>query len=219
MSTEAKTLTAKRLAERALRPAVKTLSRTHSRFVGTVKIALFLSAGALILLLVVWPRLNGSGDGFRLSFADLRRDTEGNLGVTRARFAGTDGNDRPFVVTAANAVQQHGSFDVFALNGLQADITIGNGMWISVSAETGMYDRNERLLTLTGPIEIFSDQGYELHANSAVVDLAKGTIVSTQAVDGHGPMGAVRADGFRFTSAGGLLNLTGGVRVTAYPGA
>ena len=209
---------ASRLAERALRPTLGSLSRRYSRFVGTIKVVLFLAAGALVLLMVAWPRLNGT-TGFRLSFADLKADAEGNLGVTRARFAGTDANNRPFVVTAERAVQQHGSFELFALNTLQADITLDDGVWISVAAASGTYNRGARLLTLFGPIEIFSDQGYELHATVAVIDLAAGTVVSDQPIEGHGPMGTVRADGLFFSSAGGRLSLTGRVRVTANPGA
>lgn len=193
--------------------AISSFSRRYSRFVGLMKFALPGFAVGLVALMVAWPGRFGDGEGFRLSFANLAPDPDGNVGVTRARFAGTDSRARPFFITAERAVQQSARFEVFDLEALQADMTLSNGTWISVSAVAGVFDRGGRHLLLEGPIEIFTDIGYELHALEASINLAAGTVETGRPVNGHGPLGAIWAEGMRFTSDGGVIAFWGGVRV------
>ena len=202
---------------RDLQPVLRTLSRRYSRFVGLAKYGLIVAAGALVLLILAWPRINGDTDGVRLSFADLRPDAEGNVGVTRARFAGTDGANRPFLVTAERAIPESARFETFQLRTLQADLTLSDEGWISVSADRGTFERGARMLELGGDIAIFSDLGYEFHASQATVDLAAGTVVSSAPVEGHGPLGAVWADAMRFRSDEKSVQFTG-VRVVLNQG-
>ena len=195
------------------------VDRGYSRFVGWMKFVLPLAAVALIALMVGWPEIDGDSDGFRLSIADLAPDADGNLGITRARFAGTDRFDRPFLVTAEYATQDANGFDVFALETLQADLTLANGTWVTISAATGRFERSARILELAGPISVFTDVGYEIHADQARLDLEQGTVVSDGPVQGHGPIGAITAAlGVTFSSSAGILIFTGDVHVTINPG-
>ncbi|MBT3395709.1 MAG: LPS export ABC transporter periplasmic protein LptC [Alphaproteobacteria bacterium] len=187
-----------------------------------MKFVLPLAAVALIALMIGWPGVDGDGDGFRLSIADLAPDADGNLGITRARFAGTDRFDQPFLVTAEHAIQDAtqgaNGFDVFALETLQADLTMANGTWITISAATGQFERSARILDLVGPISVYTDVGYEIHADQARLDLRQGTVISDGPVQGHGPLGAISAsNGVAFSSDTGTLTFTGQVRVTINP--
>ena len=192
-------------------------SRRYSRFVGAMKFLLPVVALALIVMILAWPQIYGSEEGsFRFSFADLERDNTGALGVTKARFAGTDSANRPFTVTADRALQKEG-FEVFELTTLQADITTGDGTWLSITADTGEYRRADRVLVLGGIIDVYSNVGYEMHATEAVVNLGDGTVRSTRPVEGHGPLGAMRADTMIYSADGKRLQLSGGVRVVMNP--
>lgn len=190
-------------------------SRRYSAFVGWMKFLLPVSAAALVAIIVWWPRLE-SDPGFRFSFGDLERDEGGLLGVTKARFAGTDSNQRPFVVTADRAVQKEG-FDVFDLISLQADITTDNGTWISITADRGEFSRSGRVLHLAGAVDVFTNAGYELHTNEAVIDLNAGTLKTPTRIEGHGPLGMLQADTLHYTSGSRALSLIGRVRVTINP--
>jgi lipopolysaccharide export system protein LptC len=190
-------------------------SRRYSAFVGWMKFLLPVAAVVLVAMIVWWPRLEAT-PGFRFSFSDLERDEGGTLGVTKARFAGTDSNQRPFVVTAERAVQKEG-FDVFDLITLQADITTDNGTWISVTADRGEFSRSARMLRLNGGVDVFTNAGYELHAAEAVIDLNAGVMRTPTAIEGHGPLGMLQADTLTYTSGNKTLNLAGRVRVTINP--
>jgi lipopolysaccharide export system protein LptC len=196
------------------------IGRGYSQFVGLMKFGLPLAAVALIALMIGWPGIDGGGNGFRLSIADLAPDANGNLGITRARFAGTDRFDQPFLVTAEHAIQDAEGFDVFALETLQADLTMANGTWITISAATGQFERNALILDLMGPISVYTDVGYEIHADQARLDLRQGTVISNGPIQGHGPLGAISAsNGVAFSSDTGTLTFTGDVRVTMNPSA
>ncbi|MDA0653868.1 MAG: LPS export ABC transporter periplasmic protein LptC [Proteobacteria bacterium] len=193
--------------------AIASFSRRYSRFVGLMKLVLPAFALGLVVLIAAWPGRFGGGEGFRMSFADLAPDPDGALGVVRARFAGTDAGGRPFLITADRAVQQTARFDTFSLETLQADMTLDNGTWVSVSAIGGVFDRDGRQLQLEGPIDVFTDAGYEFHAAAAEIDLERGIVETTARVRGHGPLGAIEAGGMRFSGDGGVISFSGGVRV------
>lgn len=199
---------------------ITTLSGRYSRFVGWMKFILPMLAVALIALVIGWTGLNGEGDGFRFSIADLAPDAEGNLGITQARFASTDRFERPFLVTAEHATQDANGFDVFTLDTLQADISLNSGTWITVTAASGRFERSVGVLELGGPISMFTDIGYEFHAEQAVLDLEQGTVDSHRPVQGHGPLGAIWSkNGVKFSTATGALTFLGGVRVILNPAA
>ena len=172
----------------------------YSRFVGLMKFLLPSSALALIALVLAWP--NGGADRFRVPLADLGAQSVADLGITRARFFGADRDGRPFLITAERAVQRSPRLEVFDLDTLQADLTFQDGVWASLTATAGVYDRTAGRLLLTGPIDLHSDAGYELHAEDATVDLRAGTVATHRPVQGHGPVGEIYADGLRFRGDG-----------------
>ena len=165
-----------------------------------------------------WPGRFEGGEGFRLTFADLAPDPNGDPGVTRARFAGTDAQGRPLLITAEHAVQESGGFDIFQLKSLQADMTLDNGIWLSVIATGGVFDRGQGSLHLQGPIQVFTSVGYELHAEEAIIDLDKGAVTTDGPINGHGPLGNISAGTMQFTTGnGGGFAFSSGVRVLLNP--
>ena len=75
----------------------------------------------------------------------------------------------------------------------------------------------DRTLQLDGPINIFSDVGYEFHAETARVDLERSTAESDKPVHGHGPFGTLSADSFRLVDQGKRLLFKNNVRMTIRP--
>lgn len=194
------------------------MSPLYSRFVGAMKILLPLTAAALIGLVVAWPDESKDAAGFRLSFANTIPGDPGAPGMSKARYIGTDTNNQPFVITADAVTPDIKNQDRFLLTALQADITFDNDSWISLMAPTGIYDRGEQILHLPGKVDIFSDQGFELHTTGAKVDLARSVAEGDQPVQATGPLGVLEANGFRIQQRDSRLFFTGGVKLTARPG-
>ena len=197
---------------------VARVGANYSRFVGAMKLILPLVAAVLVGVVVAWPGLYERGDGYRILLAGLRSGDDDAPGLQRVRYVGSDGADRPYTVTAEAAQQDDADSERFRLRQLQADMTLESGAWVTVMADTGTYQRDRQTLALSGRVDVFSDQGYELNTASALVDLAEGTIVGPSPVRGQGPFGTIEAQSFRARDKGTHLLFEGGVRLVMRPG-
>lgn len=191
----------------------------RSRFVRLMRVFLPLSAVALVATVVAWPGPDSGGQRFQLSFSSEDGGAPPLPGMTRARYVGSDENDQPFVITADRALQSPDNPETVALENLQADITLESGTWLALTAASGLYHRDLSLLWLDGPVTLFSDNGFEFHAASAEIDLARGTVRSDQPVRGQGPLGLIDAQSFRIVKGDNRLFFTGDVKLVVYPDA
>jgi lipopolysaccharide export system protein LptC len=189
----------------------------YTRFVGMMKLILPLSAAALVGLVLAWPNDDDSGSTIPLSFSSIQLDGNGAPGMTRARFIGADKNAQPFVITADTVTQDTSASDRFNLVALQADMTFDSGPWITLMAPRGVFDRAENWLRLPDTVDIYSDQGFELHTRNAVIDLNNGIARGDSPVDANSPLGNLRAGGFEFIKEGERLIFRTRVRVTLLP--
>ena len=89
-------------------------------------------------------------------------------------------------------------------------------------AESGLYDQTMKLLDLSGGVSLYHDSGYELHTDTARVDLARNTARGLDPVTGHGPQGRIEAEGFEIAEHAKSIVFTGraqlGLRAAPGPG-
>ena len=200
-----------------LRGTIQKVGSGYSRFVSMMKVGLPVMALLLVVLVLIWPSLQSGNESFQLTFASIGEDADGITGMSNARFVGTDAANRPYVITAATASQSNASADTITLNMLQADMTLGSGTWVTMTADKGVYFRIDNRLELIGPVDVFSDLGYEFHAGDTTVDLAANRATSNQAVNGQGPFGLLSANSFRFSDKGNNLIFDGDVKLNIEP--
>ena len=181
----------------------------YSRFVGIMKILLPSAAGFLLLLIVVLPQFRQQDDRFRIGMNLIEESATDTLNMTNARYYGTDDKGQPYSVTAANVRERPNDDPAVDLTAPQADISLTDGSWLSISAHTGVYNRDEQLLNLDGNVSLYQDQGNEFHTGSARVDLDKGEAVGNDAVNSHGPFGSLEAAGFTMSETGKVVYFVG----------
>jgi lipopolysaccharide export system protein LptC len=119
-------------------------------------------------------------------------------------------------VSAEKATQVDNSSDVIDLTALQADMTMKDGAWLSMTADSGRLQRAKKLLDLTGQVNLFHDQGYELHTHDVHIDLAKDSAVGNQAVAGQGPSGELTAEGIEVFDNGQRVIFLGRTHMLFY---
>ena len=222
------------MAEQAAQPDVQTtdggasasaghgLSLTraggsYSRFANYMRIALPLVAVAIVILVVAWPQIMEKPKKFSLSVSNATTTEAGTQQIVNARFTGTDSANRPYSVTADTASQVKNEPDMIDLAFPKADITLQNGAWLALSAETGLFNRKLQVLNLRGGVTLFHDMGYELRTPSADISMEQGMASGDQTVTGQGPIGTIQSAGFRILDNGTRVLFTGKSRLVIYP--
>ncbi|MBC7907467.1 MAG: LPS export ABC transporter periplasmic protein LptC [Rhodospirillaceae bacterium] len=183
--------------------------RRYSRFVGLMKVVLPSLAVVLLGLVVAWPRLTATEDRFQLSFSALSPNSVESLSMVNARYFGVNARNQPFTVTADVATEDDPNSGVIVLDQPKADFTTLKGAGIYLEARRGFYYQKQQILDLEGEVNMFHDDGYELHTEKARLDLKRSTAEGNVAVTGQGPQGRIDGQGFRILEKGAQILVTG----------
>ena len=184
----------------------------YTRFVRRMKRLLSFSAFAIIFAVLAFFVVQRAPRELSLSFNKIGV-IENDLAMTNPRLSGADAGGNPFVITAKEAVQDADNAKRYTLKTIEADMNTPQG-WVNARAGAGVVDMNAQTMDLTGGIDLFTDNGYELHTSTAAVDLKGNLVTGNQPVNGQGPMGSMRADTFQYDRNAGLLTLAGRVTMT-----
>jgi lipopolysaccharide export system protein LptC len=133
--------------------------------------------------------------------------------MVNLHYAGVDKHDRPFTVTADGARQRPEVDDLVELEGPKADMTTASNTWLALTADAGVYRPQAQLLDLFGNVDVFQDKGNEFVTDSAHIDMGKGIAQGEDPVEGHGPFGSLKAEGFRIENQGDVIIFTGKTRL------
>lgn len=176
----------------------------YSQFVRYMRIGLPALAGFLILLVLILPQFMGDEDRFRVGNVTkpLKDAAADALSMVNARYFGTDAKGQPFSVTAKGVKERPDPDKRVDLVAPQADITLNSGDWLSVTAGTGVYNRETEQLDLAGDVSVFQDKGYEMHSAEVSVRMKDGSANSKLPVQAQGPFGQLEAQGFDLVDKG-----------------
>ena len=199
---------------KADRPPRLSLRDRHSLLVGTMKVMLPALAAGIVLVLIAWPRLVPQDRDFRLSVSDLASEEVDNLTMVNPRYRSRDEQNRPFTVVAERAVQASSGADQVELFAPQAEMTLNDGSWVTVTAAQGVYNRKSEHLQLHNGVQLFHDRGFQFETPKAEVDLKAGTAQSDAPVNGHGPEGQIEAQGFHILDNGARIIFKGKSHMT-----
>ncbi|MBR9972030.1 LPS export ABC transporter periplasmic protein LptC [Magnetospirillum sulfuroxidans] len=190
-------------------PVKPVAHRMHSRRVGLLRVALPATALVLLVLLGLWPQLRGNDERFQLGFAKLTPNAVENLSMINARYQGVDKRNNPFAVTADRGVEEDPQNGVVVLDNPKADFVTQGGAGVYIEAKLGTYYQQEQWLDLEGDVNLYHDQGYELHTQRARINLKDSTAEGHDPVTGNGPQGRLNGKGFRILDEGRQIIVTG----------
>jgi lipopolysaccharide export system protein LptC len=181
----------------------------YSRRVVLLKRVLPVIGLALLLLITLWPRFAPLWERMRLGFPaiDLRDARE--LRMLNPRYLGTDRLDRPFVITAASGRQVPNRQDLMSLETPRADMKTHGGADVVVTSATGIYQSQGQLMDLFGEVTLLHQNGTRFVTDAARLDIAHNAAQGDDPIEGHGPSGDVKAQGFRIFDKGDTILFTG----------
>ena len=179
----------------------------YSRFVALMRWALPVAAVLMLLALLVWPNANGD-------VADLPTTSMGLREMTNLRYSGINAKNEPMVVTATRAIQQGDMNQAIDLENVKGELTRANGGWVRLQSLAGRYNQQTSRVTLTGEVHLTDSDGYDVVTELAEIDLKDSAEAwGDKPVNGRGPQGNIRANGFRITDEGKTVVFTGRSRL------
>ena len=193
-------------------------SQIYSRFVNFMKFVLPALAFIVIALIAAWPQINNSDLGFRIGVTLMKLTGDENPSMINPRYIGTDSDNQPFSITADLARNINDDNMRVNLVMPKADITLGDGTWVVLTANDGIYYKEQNKLELKGAVNLYHDSGYEFLTERASIDLETGSAKSHGPVKGQGPFGHVNASGFHMIAKGKIIYLLGKSKLVLFPG-
>ena len=184
-------------------------TNAYSRRVARLRLILPATGLGMLLIVAAWPRLAPIFERMRFAFPaiDLRDARE--LRMLNPRYVGTDREQRPFVVTAAIGRQVPDRQELMELEAPQADLKTKGGAAVVVTAASGMYQSQAQMLDLFGNVTLVHENGTRILTQSARVDVANNAATGHEPVEGHGPSGDVKGQGFQVLDKGEDIIFTG----------
>ncbi len=196
----------------AARDWARATNRKRLARVGKIALPIFVLG--LVVLLYFWSRVNLDVIRIQIGDSELAPQEIDSISMANARFAGTDSENRSFVVTARMATQEPGQEDVLQLQQPKADIVLAGGARVTIDADSGTFRRDAKLLDLAGKVTLVHDEGFEVRTTRARIDLDGNSASGDAPVVGHGPDGDIAAEGFRVTDDGANILFSGRSRMT-----
>ena len=191
----------------------RTLNTRYSSFIRSMRIALPLSALAIVAVLFSWNMMKP--DQVIPVKDEKTAAAIGKNELLDPRFDSVDDKNQPYTITAARALQ--GEKDgMMLLDKPMADIVLNNGNWLAIQSDQGAYRQESQRLILKSNVELFHDEGYTMKTQELDVDLEAGTARSDVVVNAHGPLGTLNANGLQADSKTETLIFTGPAKLVLY---
>jgi len=189
-------------------------ARRHTKRVKRLRVLVPAVGVLLVAVLVVaaaLPKL------VPLSALSGLRLTADGLVMNTPRLSGHLGEGRRYEVVATRAVQSLVDPSRLSLEGLDADLDMGEGERVNIFGARAAYDTDTEVLELSDGVAIASSDGNEMRLAGATVYLKEGRVEGAGGIEITSPRGEIRAGAVNITGGGSLIRLTDGVSITINP--
>lgn len=187
---------------RIRRPASDSVLR-WSRFVKIMRLVLPAVALGMVVALVAWPFIFGSG---------IQIKPTGEVVMLKPRYTGTTPDNASYTVEAASARHVGRGRETDARVELTtpfAGVTLADGAYLGLRAAAGLLDQSKRSLELSGGVQLLSADGYRLETESASLSGENKRAYGDKPISAWGPNAHLTANGFRIEDKGQTLIFTG----------
>jgi lipopolysaccharide export system protein LptC len=165
---------------------------SHDRAIRILSVLLPGLIGVLVAIMVTAPLSPRGEISFLLDRTKVAMVND-RMRALGAMYRGEDDRGRSFSVTAGSAVQHTARQQLVEMKDVTARMLLDDGPAVMV-AQTGTYDFGHQQITVPGPVNIQSADGYRMVTQGADIDLDHRQLVSHGSVEGRIPTGTFSAD-------------------------
>ncbi|MFB8340733.1 LPS export ABC transporter periplasmic protein LptC [Brucella cytisi] len=138
----------------------------------------------------------------------------GKLVMTSPHLNGYTKDNRPYSMTASKATQDAKNSGAISLEGISAELPVGDKGTAKVEATSGVYDNANGRLQLDKDFTVTTDDGLRAVLRSADVNLKSGQITTDKPVDIRSGSTHILADSMQVKDNGKVLIFENKVRMT-----
>ncbi|MFN2099495.1 LPS export ABC transporter periplasmic protein LptC [Altererythrobacter sp. MF3-039] len=188
----------------------------HDRLIHVLSRGLPMAVGIMAALMVITP-LSPRGEISFLLDRNKVAVIDERLRVDNAMYRGRDDQDRPFSLTAGEAVQRSSKEGIVRMQNMVAQLMLDDGP-ARLSATRGSYNIDAEMMTVDGPVRLVASDGYRMIVRDVLVDLGERTMTGDGGVEGAIPAGTFSANRIIVNVDERTLQLAGDARVRMIPG-
>ena len=178
--------------------------RHHSQVVVSLKVLFPSLAAVLIGLVILWPQLRARQDE---AISIVSESTAPQDQVKGERLN----------MVAENAYELPGDTRRVQLNQVKADLVTKNDRFVALDAEHAVYGQAADSVELTGTVNLYSEDGWELNTTQASIDLKTQNLAGYAETFVRAPAGTATSQGFQILNNGTLVRLTGKTHAVFHP--
>ena len=94
---------------------------------------------------------------------------------------------------------------------------MSSGAYVALAANESILDRDAGLMSLSGDVTLFHDNGLSFQTDSATINLKDTTAEGNDVVEGQNGDGELISQGFRVRDDGDTIEFTGKAYMKIYP--
>ena len=166
--------------------------------------------------LFIWPHVS------HFIFEQLKAKGVFSLGkieqsglVTSPHYQSRSKKNQPFDIYADQAMALDTQEVLLAKP--RASLMLDENRKISITAEQGTYQQQQKILHLDNGVTLQDNQGNKTVFKNATLNLEGGTIKSDSPIQGTGPLGTIEADGFEANEQEQMLIFKGHAKIVIRP--
>ncbi|MDY7096993.1 MAG: LPS export ABC transporter periplasmic protein LptC [Pseudomonadota bacterium] len=189
---------------------------SHDKLVAFLARVLPIGVGILAALMIITP-LSPRGEVSFLLDRNKVAMIDERLSVDNAMYRGRDDKGQPFSIIAGEAVQRSSAEGLVRMEDLIAQLLLPDGP-AKLSAQGGIYDIDEEIVSVDGPVMLDAADGYRMTAKGVSVNLQQREMKGDEGVEGEIPAGTFSANSMRADLSARTLTLQGNARLRMVPG-
>lgn len=184
--------------------------KRRSRLVRLLRLA-FTAGAAISVGVLAGPVIANAVSGLN----DGRKSFEGSEIVTmiNPRFTGRDAGGKSYIITADEAQARRADSNIVDL----VNPTLVDQAGSRITAPEGTFDQTNQTLDLVRDVRVSDQAGYRFRTTSARFYVADGRVEGLEPLQGQGPLGDIRSDGYEITEDGDVITFTGNVQMVFTP--
>ncbi|MFD2652259.1 LPS export ABC transporter periplasmic protein LptC [Brucella rhizosphaerae] len=192
-------------------------AQRHSIRVRVLKTALPVAAVALAAVFSWYTFLATPSAPVKVEVND--GGESGKLVMSNPQLNGYTKDNRPYSMIAAKAVQDAKNSGAIALEGISAELPVGDNGSAKVEAASGIYDNANGRLQLDKDFTVTTNEGLHAVMHSADVNLKSGQVTTDKPVDIRNGSTQISADSMQIKESGKIVIFENKVRVVIDGGA